>query len=129
MIKNELGPNDLTYYKDGSGLIKAGGFSINSDLLKHNQSPMAKGGKKENNDENRVSVQFSSMVIPAGLLFLHHNNEYGPVEMCEMDNVVPDDLYSRLVSLAEIKENQKKLSRSKKTKTNKGKKTRVKKQW
>jgi len=123
--------NDLTYYKDGGGVIKAGGYSINSELLKNNQSPMTKGGnKKHKNDENRVSDKFNSMVIPAGLLFINkslppNNNEsdYGQIEMCEMNNVVPDDLYSRLVTLAEIKEKQKKLSRNKKTKMNKGKKT------
>ena len=131
MYDNEpLGPDDLTYYKDGAGLIKAGGYLINSELLKNNQSPMTKGGKKQKPsaiDDNRVSEKFNSMVIPAGLLFMHtqDNNEsdYGHIEMCEMNDTVPEDLYSRLVMLAEIKEKQKKLSRNKKTKIIKRKKT------
>jgi len=136
--------DDLVYYTK-NGQIQAGGYSINSTLLKNNIPAVNTytGGKKhkptkinmsENDNESNVSDKFNNMVIPAGLLYLDQTinnnknsaNEYGPIEICEMDDVVSDDLYSKLVNLAEIKEkeHQKKSTRGKKhTKKTKGKKT------
>ena len=134
----ELVPEDLTYFKDEkTGGIKAGGYSINSTLLSSNTSPIIKGGKKRTLDttnisnlENKVSDKFNNMVIPAGLLYLHQSlphTSYGPIEVCEMDDVIPEDLYSRLVALSEVKEKekQKKLTRNKRNKVavKKGRKT------
>ena len=136
--------NDLVYYTK-NGIIQAGGYSINSTLLKNNipavNTYSGGGGKKHKStkinlttdDDSKVSDKFNNMVIPAGLLYLDQTinnnsaNEYGPIEICEMDDVVSDDLYSKLVDLAEIKEkeHQKKSTRGKKynKKTTKGKKT------
>ena len=146
-----IGGDDLVYYTK-NGQIQAGGYSINSTLLKNNipaVNTYTGGGKKhkptkinmsDNENESKVSDKFNNMVIPAGLLYLdqtinnnnnnnnnNSDNAYGPIEICEMDDVVSDDLYSKLVDLAEIKEkeHQKKSTRGKKytKKTTKGKKT------
>jgi hypothetical protein len=132
--------NDLVYYTK-NGIIQAGGYSINSTLLKNNIPAVNTytGGKKQKStkinmstDTEKVSDKFNNMVIPAGLLYLDRTinnsaNAYGPIEICEMGDVVSDDLYSKLVDLAEIKEkeHQKKSTRGKKynKKTTKGKKT------
>ena len=137
---NTISGEDLVYYSK-NGVIQAGGYSINSTLLKNNK-PAVYGGKKQkstkinvsdNENESKVSDKFNNMVVPAGLLYLdqtvnNNNNstsEYGPIEICEMDDVVSDDLYSKLVNFAEIneKEHKKKATRGKKHKTSRGKKT------
>lgn len=138
----ELGPEDLTYFVDKTNEIKAGGFSIKSSLLGGKKPLLVKGGKKhsininQDEDKNTVSDQFNNMVIPAGLLYLHQSlnsantntDDYGTIQVCQMESSVPDDLYTRLVDLAELKEKEKekKLSRNKKLKiikTTKAKKT------
>ena len=141
MITYELTPEDLTFYTDKTGGIKAGGFSVNSSLLKSQLQPAPIGGNKSkskpkinlDNNETKVSEKFDNMIIPAGLLYLHQTNnhgnitsEYGAIEVCEMNDSIPEDLYSKLVNLAEIKEHNKKLTRNKKFKKQikKGKKTR-----
>ena len=140
-IDYELTPDDLIYHTSKNGEIKAGGYSINSTLLKK-KMPVVKGGKKNVNvnmnsadSDNKVSERFDNMVIPAGLLYLNHtiDNKSGDnkIEVCEMNDVVPEDLYSKLMNLAEIKETKetksKKLTRNKKLKSknnkNKNKKT------
>ena len=119
---NTISGEDLVYYSK-NGVIQAGGYSINSTLLKNN-IPAVYGGKKqkstkinmsENDNESKVSDKFNNI----------STSEYGPIEICEMDDVVSDDLYSKLVNLAEIneKEHKKKATRGKKHKTSKGKKT------
>ena len=137
----QLTPEDLIYYTDKSGEIKAGGYSINSKLLANNKPIMLIGGKQNTSvnlnldssqaeQENISSHKLDNMVIPAGLLYIQqslnktHTPEYGAIEVCEMDDVVPEDLYSRLMKLAEVKEQkQKKLSRNKKHKVKKNKNT------
>lgn len=138
---DELTPDDLIYHTSKNGEIKAGGYSVNSTLLK-NYMPVVKGGKKSKNininstdSDNKVSDRFNNMVIPAGLLYLNQNMNdndsvsVSEIEVCEMADVVPEDLYSKLVNLAEIKETKetksKKLTRNKKLKSkkNKNKKT------
>lgn len=141
MITYELTPEDLTFYTDNTGGIKAGGFSINSSLLKRQLQPSTVGGNNIktktkinlDNNETKVSEKFDNMIIPAGLLYLQQTNnhiniknDYGTIEVCEMNDLIPEDLYSKLVNLAEIKEHNKKMTRNKKYKnqTKKGKKTR-----
>jgi hypothetical protein len=133
----ELTPDDLIYYTDKYGKINAGGYPVNSKFLNEHKPIMLKGGKKHDTTkinlktsegENKESDKFDNMVIPAGLLYLHKSlntpySDYGTIEVCEMDDVIPDDLFSRLVTLAEIHQKQKKLSRSKKLKPKKNKNT------
>lgn len=133
-----IGGDDLVYYTK-NGVIQAGGYSINSTLMKNNLPAYTTGGKKHKStkinmyeNESKVSDKFNNMVIPAGLLYLdqtinNNKEEYGPIEICEMDDVVSDDLYSKLVNLAEIKEKerQKKTTRGKKNKTSTKKTKRV----
>jgi hypothetical protein len=140
MITYELTPEDLTFYTDKTNEIKAGGFSINSSLLKNHIEQVSTGGNKNknkqkskinlDNTETKVSEKFDNMIIPAGLLFLQQNtnhgnmSDYGAIEVCEMNDTIPEDLYSKLLSLAEIKEINKKMTRNKKHKIKKNKKTR-----
>ena len=143
-INYELTPDDLIYHTSKNGEIKAGGFSINSTLLKQKIPVVKTGGKKQKpnininitDSDNKVSDKFDNMVIPAGLLYLHQSmnntadNNAGTdyaYEVCEMNDVVPEDLYNRLVNLAEIKteksEKSKKLTRNKKNKLKKKRNT------
>ena len=46
MITYELTPEDLIFYTDKTGGIKAGGFSVNSSLLKSQLQPATIGGNK-----------------------------------------------------------------------------------
>ena len=141
MANITIGGDDLVYYTK-NGVIQAGGYSINSTLMKNNLPAVntyTTGGKKHKStkinmyeNESKVSDKFNNMVIPAGLLYLdqtinNNKEEYGPIEICEMDDVVSDDLYSKLVNLAEIKEKEhkKKSTRGKKNKTSTKKTKRV----
>ena len=139
--ESELTPDDLIYYTDKSGEIKAGGYSINSKFLKENKPVMVNGGgKKEkninlsvSNVDGKPSDKLNNMVVPAGLVYLQQSlrtpySDYGQIEVCEMKDAVPDDLYSRLLNLVEIKSTPninlhiKKLSRRKKKNTKRNKK-------
>jgi hypothetical protein len=139
MITHELTPEDLTFYTDKTSEIKAGGFSVNSSLLTNKIQQASIGGSKRkskinlDNNELKVSEKFDNMIVPAGLLYLHQNtnngyldSNYGTIDVCEMSHSIPDDLYSKLLSLAEIKKTNKKQTRNKKNKlqNKKAKKTR-----
>ena len=126
-----LGGDDLVYYTTKNGEIKAGGYSVNSTMLQKKKPVNVNvnvGGKKKNNSINEINVsdKFNTMVVPAGLLYLDENlntntNDHEPIEVCEMNDIVPDDLYSKLMNLAEIKEKQKKTTRARKHKIKKRK--------
>ena len=135
MTSCELTPSDLTFYKK-DGIIQAGGFTINSCLMNNQMPLIAKGGAKKNKNINlaqhdKVSESYDQLAVPAGLLYIHQSimpnaNEVAvpQIEMCEMSKTIPDDLFDRLVELAEVKNAHRKFTRSKKSKlNNKHKKT------
>lgn len=125
MTSCELTPSDLTFYKK-DGLIQAGGFTINSCLMNNHLPLISKGGAKKNKNVNivehdKVSESYDQLAVPAGLLYIHESimpstSKTPQIEMCEMSKTIPDDLFDRLVELAEIRNAHRKFTRSKKSK-------------
>lgn len=133
MTTYDLTPSDLIFYKQ-DGQIQAGGFSINSCLMK-NRVPVVGGAKKpkvkninmESNGTERVSEQFDVLAVPAGLLYIHQSampfNNVPTIEYCEKDEIMSDSMFDKLVELAEVQNAHRKFTKSKKSKINKHKKT------
>jgi hypothetical protein len=107
---NYIGADDLVYTNDTKNNVYAGGFSINSILLKSGVSPimtlnqpMYGGGDKE--ASVKVSDLFNNLVVPNWAL--SYNNRIGgrPYKKEEDDDVIDDDLHDNLVEL--VKEHNK----------------------
>lgn len=93
-----FGPNDLIYATGGDGKVTAGGFSIDSCLLKGGYSPivtMSGGGKGVSKDSDSMH----NLAVPAGLLYMQESIERKYDTRDNME-VVSDSLYDRLIDLA-----------------------------
>lgn len=82
-----LTSSDLVLYKDGGGNYKAGGYSLSSI---HNTTDKVQHGG---------SAKLNNLAVPAGLLFLQRNTHTN-YQVIDNDDVVPDSLFDKLVSLA-----------------------------
>ena len=120
-------------YNVSEGKTMAGGYSVNSVLLNqqqpaiyndaiYNDTQSQEGGK---NKHTKVSERFKHLAIPAGLLYIRESmsdNAYKQVNNASTginastDPIVNDQLYEKLLHLAEIEPTVKKQTRSKKSK-------------
>ena len=104
---NEL---DMVYNTSG-GKTVAGGYLVNSILLNEGVSAygIKEGGRKETDVvHNKVSDRFKHLAVPAGLLYINDRMKDTSVALNEPyksavinDAVINDDLYEKLLKLAQ----------------------------
>jgi|TARA_B110000967_G_C18402712_1_gene325357 hypothetical protein len=105
-----LKSDDLVFNTDKNGVITAGGFSVNSCLLKSGVSPITtinNGSQKGGS----VSAIFNNLAVPAGLLYMQQSlaTAYSPENG---DETISDTLYDKLLNLASDKPEIKKKKKS-----------------
>lgn len=131
--------NDLDMiYNVSDGKIMAGGYSVNSVLLNQQQPAIYNGaiynGAQEGGKgkHNKVSERFKHLAVPAGLLYIHESvSDKSYKTNDDDDSIVNDQLYEKLLHLAEHEkraepETVKKQTRSKKAKHHKNRQTKKK---
>jgi hypothetical protein len=91
-------PADIVFNTNENGDVTAGGFSVNSCLLKSGLSPIAtmngssqKGGS--------VSEIFKNLAVPAGLLYMQQSLA-SSFPSDNNNETVSDALYDKLLNLA-----------------------------
>jgi hypothetical protein len=109
--------SELTVVKNSNGIATALGFPINSFMLQNNKALFAGGGKNT----------YENIAVPAGLVCMTETICREPiVYQAEEEETIPDDLYERLMELAETKPSKKmtkrKMATNKKQKSRKQKK-------
>ena len=138
---NEYGDDEMVYNKE-DGKIMAGGYLVNSLLLNQGEpvsystDDFLTGGKKTHkadkanmaNIADKFSDRFKHLAIPAGFLYAAkkpHHNHYNKKNT--VDTVVNDDLYEKLLKLAEhdVKESNTKHVKQTKKRANKVNKSKV----
>ncbi len=114
-------PHELVYFKSGNE-IESAGYKINSILMNQGIPAMVTDNHNSMIHNDKVSSALNNFAIPAGLLLInqkpikHYTNEE------DINEVVNDDLFEKLLKLSEPpmkkKKNtkRKKISNSKKTK-------------
>ena len=120
---------DMIYNTVG-GNTTAGGYSVESVLLKqgmpalYNDNAYSGGGKEE-----KVSDRFKHLAVPAGLFYMHENVNNSAREINDKNdsNIINDDLYEKLLKLAEhdVKESHTKHNKQTKKRANKVNKSKV----
>lgn len=133
-----LSANDLVYATDHNGNVQAGGFKVNSYLMKHNASALDVKTDSSTSQKGGGIPQISSILdglaVPAGLLYLQQN--YTPTKHNNSQDSLASSLYDKLVSLAseKTKNNTKKNKRTimkptSYTQKTKGKKSKTKRKF
>jgi len=105
---------NMVYNKQG-GTITSGGFKVNSSPMIGGASALMPVGEDKNKNINKVSSLFNDLAVPAGLFYMKNNLEKNFIQE-KSDEIVPPDLYNKLVELAENKpkNSKKKTLRNKK---------------
>ena len=93
-----LESSDLVFNTNDNGDVTAGGFLVNSCLLKSGLSPIAtmNGG---NHKGGGVSQIFNNLAVPAGLLYMQQSLATASPSGSG-DETISDDLYDKLLNLA-----------------------------
>ena len=106
---------------------KCCGYKINNELLKNNKSPLITQNSNNTNinNINNMSELFNNTAFPIGLLYNNYNDKNYLEE--NTNEVISDDLYSKLVKLAEENKDKKSNKKTKKRVTIKVKKGKTKK--
>lgn len=100
---------DFVFTSDKEGVLRGGGFTIHSELLKDTiyGSEPSKGvqsGGKKNSDRELLNT-FKDLAVPAGLFSMPNNptqkNKNIRYEHNEKENVLDDGLYDKLLSMLE----------------------------
>jgi hypothetical protein len=112
-----LKSDDLVFNTDKNGDITAGGFSVDSCLLKSGVSPITtinNGSQKGGS----VSEIFKDLAVPAGLLYMQQSLATA-YSSGNGDEIISDSLYDKLLNLAtdKPKVQKKKKSRRNRKKT------------
>ena len=100
---------DFVFTSDKEGVLRGGGFTIHSELLKdtiygsEHSNGVQSGGKKSN--ERELLNTFKDLAVPAGLFSMPNNptqkNKNIRYEHNEKENVLDDGLYDKLLSMLE----------------------------
>ena len=100
---------DFVFTSDKEGVLRGGGFTIHSELLKdtiYGSEPnngVQSGGKK--NSDRELLNTFKDLAVPAGLFSMPNNptqkNKNIRYEHSEKENVLDDGLYDKLLSMLE----------------------------
>lgn len=103
--------NDLVFTMDKSGVLKGGGFVINSDLLKDtifSNSTTVSSLDGENKIQSGGSVSasilntFKDLAVPAGLFFTQKQvQKNNTIKYEHKPDAVDDGLYDKLLSMLE----------------------------
>ena len=107
---------DFVYTRDNNNIIQSSGYKINSEFLK---SCIPLMGSDCNFDKNtsidKVSDIFKDLVIPSGLLLMHHHPiQYNNYNNVENNEVIDESLYNKLLSYASPNINNLKKTKNKK---------------
>ena len=108
--------NQLVFHNEG-GVVKAGGYIINSKILQSGGSAI-----KNLNVSNGNGLQ--KMAVPAGLFLIHENKDPNLNDINEIQTgggVVPDSIFDKLINKLNGKKEKKK-TRSKRKKSGKTRK-------
>jgi hypothetical protein len=121
--------NDMIFYEDKDEKIYAGGFSINSIMMKNGISPIITLNNPKM-ESNNVSDLFNNLVVPNWAFYLPTKNIYGgngtinsdvDSDIDEDTDIIDDDLHNKLLDLVkpeEIKRAGKKMTRKERVKNN-----------
>jgi len=99
---------DFIFTSDKDGVLRGGGFTIHSDLLKdtiYGSEPskgVQSGGKKSN--ERELLNTFKDLVVPAGLFSIPNNPTHVTnknIRYQHNEEVLDDDLYDKLLGMLE----------------------------
>ena len=103
--------NDLVFTMDKSGVLKGGGFVINSDLLKDtifSNSTTVSSLDGENRIQSGGSVSasilntFKDLAVPAGLFFTQKQvQKNNTIKYDHKEDAVEDGLYDKLLGMLE----------------------------
>ena len=103
-------------YNTTDGKTMAGGYSVNSILLNEQQPAIYSGGKAKDKID-KVSERFKHLAVPAGLLYINYSTNNTLIQDQPETSVINDELYEKLLALAQPHiEKDKKYTRSKNTK-------------
>jgi hypothetical protein len=119
-MTSAIGPDDFVFYKDAEGEIYSGGYRVNSILLKQGFSPMMtlnqtqNGGSVNNNNNENVSQLFDHMVVPNWSLAFpfkqgggqqsYHKEEEENAKSMNEDDVIDEDIHSKLLKMLTVDE-------------------------
>jgi hypothetical protein len=126
-----IGANEFVFYKDDEGDIYSGGFRVNSILMKQGFSPMTTlnsansqmGG--DSNNTGNVSDLFNDLVVPNWALafpFKQSGGDYkqeknmNKKEEDDENDVLDEDIHTKLLSMLQPTSEMKKSSRKNKKK-------------
>ena len=88
-------------YNTEDGNTRAGGYSVESLLLNQGMSALYSANSGGGKDE-KVSDRFKHLAVPAGLFYMHENiNNSARINDKNDSNIINDDLYEKLLKLAE----------------------------
>lgn len=102
--------NDLVFTMDKSGVLKGGGFVINSDLLKDtlysNSTTTTLDGENRIQSGGSVSASilntFKDLAVPAGLFFTQKQvQKNNTIKYDHKPDAVEDGLYDKLLGMLE----------------------------
>lgn len=102
--------NDLVFTMDKSGVLKGGGFVINSDLLKEtlysNSTTTTLDGENRIQSGGSVSASilntFKDLAVPAGLFFTQKQvQKNNTIKYDHKEDAVEDGLYDKLLGMLE----------------------------
>jgi hypothetical protein len=107
----EFDKNDFVFTMDKSGVLKGGGFVINSDLLKDtifSNSTTVSSLDGENRIQSGGSVSasilntFKDLAVPAGLFFTQKQvQKNNTIKYDHKEDAVEDGLYDKLLGMLE----------------------------
>jgi hypothetical protein len=100
---------NMVFNKQG-GTITSGGFKVNSNCMTGGASALMPVGEGKDKKSDKVSSLFNDLAVPAGLFYMKNSLDKNFIQE-KSNEVVPSDLYDKLVELAE---NKPKKSKSKK---------------
>ena len=123
MMENSLNQETDMIYNTEGGNTTAGGYSIESLLLNQGMPALYSSNSNTNSGggkEEKVSDRFKHLAVPAGLFYMHEsvNKTINDSNVIKDSNVINDDLYEKLLKLAEhnVKETPHKTKQPKQTK-------------
>ena len=115
--------NQLVFHNEG-GVVKAGGYIINSKILQSGGSAI-----KNLNVSNGNGLQ--KMAVPAGLFLIHQNKDpnlhINDINEIQTGGVISDSIFDKLINKLSGKKVSKKVEKKTRRKRKKSGKTRKKK--